>query len=60
MEVLDAYWLRLWSQSYDSQGEGSNEVNVNYYVKIYVFIFVGRVVVGTSRMLSKRDINVKY
>ncbi|CAD6588427.1 MAG: hypothetical protein CYPHOPRED_004384 [Cyphobasidiales sp. Tagirdzhanova-0007] len=49
MEVLDAYWLRLWSQSYDSQGEGSNEVNVNYYVKIYVFIFVGRVVVGTSQ-----------
>ena len=52
MGVLESYWLRIWSRSYDVQSEGSDGTSVNYYLMVYAVISFGMVIIETIRLLQ--------
>ena len=53
-EVLETYWLRLWSNSYDTEhgGKDAESRSLNYYLTLYAIITFAVIIVDTLRELS--------
>lgn len=49
-EVLETWWLRVWSNSYDTQSVGEDVGrSINYYLSIYALITVVAIFLDTAR-----------
>ena len=56
--MLETFWLRVWSHSYDVEVETAPDAGVNYYLTVYAIISIGEVIIETFRAFEKAHNNI--